>query len=154
MNINLNINNLNFDNCRDLYKILEKQQCKNSSLITVNINHKELELLIKSYIKKNIDVDMDLLKYDLDINIRKNNIHIKVEYPKDDDNEKEYALFTKELKNNLGNQIIDNKSEINSKIMLRTMFMNALYFNVCNSDLEIAYDIDNLNELENIKLQI
>lgn len=152
MNINLNVNNLNFDNCKNLFKMLEKQECKKNSLVTIDINYKELELLIKSYVKKNVDIDMDLLKYDLDINIGKNNIHIKVEYPKDD--EKEYLLFTKELKNNLGNQIINNKSEINSKIMLRTMFINALYFNVCNSNLKIAYDIDNLNELENIKLQI
>lgn len=151
MDISLNVNNLNFEKCKNIYKAIEKQ-CKNNSLITIDINNKELELLIKTYIKKAVDVDIDSLGYDLNININKNNILVNIKYPLEDKNE--YDLFKNELKSIFGNQIINNKDEINSKIMLRTLFMNALSFDICNSNLKIIYDIDNLNELENIKLQI
>ena len=151
MKMKLTIEGLNFDECKSIHKIIEKQ-CKNNSLITIDVDYRELESLIKQYIKNNIDIDMDILNYNLNVDIKKNNIYIKVDYPAEDKNE--YVLFTKELKHLLGNQIINNKSEINSKIMLRTMFIEALRFNISDSNLKITYDIDNLNELENIKLQI
>lgn len=151
MNINLNINDIDFSSYNKIYKFLKQNNNDNNSSITVNIDCKELELLIKKYIKKVIDVDIESLGYDLNVCIE-DNINIRIQYPLDDKNE--YILFKNELKNILGNQIINKKDEINSKIMLRTMFINALNINICDSNLKIVYDIDNMNELENIQLQI
>lgn len=150
MNIKLNIDNINMKDYKKICKML-KQQNQNST-ITADLYSDELKEIILNFVKQKLDIDIKKLSFDIQVDIKNDDLNIDFILPEDDDL-KEFEMFKKELKHVMGNQIIRNNI-INTKVLLRTIFINALTYKIHDSILSIEYLSDGMEELENIQLKI
>ena len=150
MDLKLNIDNIKDKDYKRICTML-KQHINNSTIIA-DIYADELKNIIINYIKNELDIDINKLSFDLQVDINEDNLNIDFIMP-DDDDLIEFDMFKKEMKHSMGNHIIkDNK--INIKVLLSTIFINALSYKVHDSRLMVEYLSDSMEELNSIQIEI
>lgn len=150
MDLKLNIDNIKEKDYKKICAML-KQHIYNST-ITADIYANELKNIVVNFIKDKLDIDINKLSFDLQVIIDEDSLSIDFILP-DDDDLVEFDMFKKEMKHAMGNHIIrDNK--INTKVLLRTIFCNALSYSVHDSRLIVEYLSDGIEELDSIQIKI
>lgn len=150
MDLKLNIDNVKEKDYKKICAMLK--QHINNSTITADIYANELKSIVVNYIKDKLDIDINKLSFDLQVDIDEDNLDISFILP-DDDDLVEFDIFKKEMKHSMGNHIIRG-NKINTKVLLRTIFINALSYKVHDSRLIVEYLSDGIEELNSIQVEI
>lgn len=125
----------------DLDKILKLLKAYNKSDIEFTLDFCELEEVIKYYINRELDIDLDML--DIFIDIYNENDITKFELDLSNiDNESELDYLKTEFKKHFGVNIFN----CSIRTILRIMFIDCCTYSIYNEYMTISFSADNLKD--------
>lgn len=126
---------------RGLHKIFKLMEAYNKSEIEFTLDFCELEDVIKYYINRELDINLDDLDILIDITSHDDNVQIEFDV-NEIENEIELDFIKKEFKRHFGSNIL--KCDI--KKVLRMIFIDCCAYKIYNDYITISFDANNLQD--------